>query len=108
MKVVIPITYCRGKKIGLCPPFCEYWVYDQDIDGERGSNRLFQVSNINFWREDKCDQQLSLTKVGKLAKNGLFPHSNFRLKVTKNVLCSKYDILMGKNRRRTSDTAFES
>ena len=54
--------------------------------------------------ERRCPFQ----KVGKFAKNGLFPHSDFRLKVTKNVLCSKYDILMGKNRRRTSDTAFES
>ena len=107
MKVVIPTTYCRGKKIGLCTPLCEYWVCDRDIDGERSSNRPFQVSNINFQIGDTCSQQL-MTKVGKLAKNGLFPYSDFRLKVTKNVLCSKYDILMGENRRRTSDTAFES
>ena len=107
MKVVIPTTYLRDKKIGLCPPFCEYLVCDRDIDGERSSNRPLQVSNINFRIDDTSGQQV-LTKVGKLAKNGLFPHSDFRLKVTKNVLCSKYDILMRKNRRRTSDTAFES
>ena len=107
MKVVIPTTYCRGKKIGLYPPFCEYWVFDCDIDGERSSNRPFQDSNTNFQIGDTCSQQL-MTKVGKLAKNGLFAHSDCRLKVTKNVLCSKYDILMRKNRKRTSDTAFES
>ena len=71
MKVVIPTTYCRDKKIGLCPPFCEYWVCDRDIDGERSSNRPFQVSNINFRVDATCGQQL-LTKVDKIAKNGLF------------------------------------
>ena len=85
----------------------EYEVCDRDIDEERSSNRPFQVSNINFRIDNTCGQQL-LTKVGKLAKNGLFPHRDFRLKVTKNLLCSKYDILMGKNHERTSDTACES
>ena len=76
MKLVIPTTYCRGKKIGLCPPFCEYWVCDCDIDGETGSNRPFKVSNINFWIHDTCGQQL-LTKVVEVAKNHCF-HAVFR------------------------------
>ena len=69
--MVIPTTYLRDKKIGLYPPFCEYWVCDSDIDEERSSNRPFQGSNINFWVDDTYGQPL-LTKVGKSVKNSLF------------------------------------
>ena len=68
MKVVIPRTVCRVKKMVFSTPRGQYEGYDQTIGGEKTSDDPFQVSNNEFHGGYTCGQHV-LTKVAKVGKN---------------------------------------
>ena len=68
MKVVIPRTACRDKKMVFSTPRGQYECYDQTIGGEKTSDDPFQVSNNEFDGGYTCGQH-ELTKVAKVGKN---------------------------------------
>ena len=71
MKVVIPSTACRHKKMVFSTPHDEFCISGHDIWGEGTSDRYLQAPKIYLVISHTCGQH-ALTKVVQKAKIDVF------------------------------------